>query len=98
MYPQHGLISKAVEDYYVLAIYTETYNAWYLCEKEEQTWKKGMNKGKYRVLVRMIKFDHLMGKYKDAKPERYGKRGEKSMYVLCDSSSIVGIVQKLDMY
>ena len=66
-------MSKAVEDYCVMEIYTETYNAWYLCEKEEQTWKKGMDKGEYSVLVRMIKFNHLMWKYKDTKHARYDK-------------------------
>ena len=44
--------------------------------------------GKYRVLVRLIQFDHLMGKYKYAKPVRYGKWEDKY-----DASSIVDVVQ-----
>ena len=61
---------KAVENYHALATYTKTYNKWYLCEKGEQTWKKGMYEGQYRMLVRIIKLDQLMGKYKYSKPVR----------------------------
>jgi len=57
-----------VEDYRVLAIYKKSYNKWFLCEHGKQTWKKGMEKGKYRVLLRMVQFDHLMGKLKDCDP------------------------------
>ena len=65
-----------------------------MCDKGEQAWKKGIDKDEYRVLARMIQFvDHLMGKYKDVKPARYGKWGKRSMCVLCDASSIVDVVQ-----
>ena len=46
----------------------------------------------------MVQFDHLMEKYKDVKPTIYAKWEMRSMYVLCDASSIVDVVQKLDMY
>ena len=38
---------KAVEDYRVLGIYTKTYNKWFVCEEGKQSWKKGIDKGKY---------------------------------------------------
>lgn len=85
----------AVEDYRVLAIYTKTYNKWFLCEKGRQMWKKGIKKGEYRVLVRMVQFDHLMGKYKDCVPTGFVKWGKKRMFILCDASSIVDVVQML---
>ena len=87
---------KAVEDYCVLIVYTKTYSKWYLYDEGKQTWKKGINKGKYCVLTRMVHFDYLMGMYRDAKPARFVKWGKKSMFVLCDASSIVDVVQKLD--
>ena len=68
-----------------------------MCDKGEQTWKNGMDKGKYHVLMRIIQSNHLMGKYKDAKPARYGKWGRMSMYVLYEARHIVDVVQKLDM-
>ena len=61
-----------------------------------QTWKEGIDNGKYRVLVMMVQFDHLIGKYEDSKPSGLVKWGKKSMYVLCDASSIVDGVHKLD--
>ena len=89
---------KSVDNYRVHAIHTKTYSKWFLCDKGEQAWKKGIDKDEYRVLARMIQFvDHLMGKYKDVKPARYGKWGRMSMYVLYEARHIVDVVQKLDM-
>ena len=42
-----------------------------------------MAKGKVRVYMRMIMFDHSVGKYKDVKPEESIKWGKKSIFVLC---------------
>ena len=51
------------------------------------------------MLARMVQVDHLMGKYRDAKPERFVKWEKKSMYAcLVDVSSIADVVQKLDTY
>ena len=91
------MAKKTVENYLVLAVDTKTYSKW-LCDEWEQAWKKSIDKGKYSVLVRIVQFDHLIGKYKYVKPARYGKWGRRSMYVLCDASSIIDVVQKLDMY
>ena len=85
----------AVEDYRVLAIYTKTYNKWFLCEEGKQVWKKGMAKGKFRVLARMIGFDHSMGGYHDVDVANSLKWGKKSVYVICDACKIVDVVQFL---
>ena len=58
-----ALAQQVVQDYRVLGIFTKTYNKWFLCDSGKQKWQKGMLKGKYRVLLRMIKFDHSMGIY-----------------------------------
>jgi hypothetical protein len=52
----------------LLGIYTKTYNKWYACEFGKRKWKKDIEEGKYRVLLRIIQFDHFMGKCKDYKP------------------------------
>jgi len=54
-----------------------------------------MKHGKYRVLLRMIKYDHLMGKYRHEYPSDIGKWGKRSMYIICDASNIVDVVQML---
>ena len=79
----------------MLSIYTKTYNKWYLCQHQKQNWKKGMKKGGFRVLVRMIKFDHCVGKYKDVDPCDSMKWGRESIYAICDASRIVRVVQEL---
>ena len=87
---------KAVENYRVLAIYTKSYNKWFLCDHGKQPWEKNMEKGKYRVLLRMMVFDHLMGKYKDCDPSSgFSKWKKKSVFVLCDASLILDVVQNL---
>ncbi len=86
---------KAVEDYCVLAIYTKSYNKWFLCNDGKQPWKKGIEKGKYHVLMRMIKFDHFIGKYKDSDPSASVKWNAKSIFVLCDASIILDVVENL---
>ena len=85
----------AVENYIVKCVYTKTYNKWMPCDVGKQLWTKGMNAGKFRVLLRMIKYDNLMGKYRHEFPTEMGKWGKRSMYVLCDASQIVDVVQML---
>ena len=85
----------AIENFVVLCVFTKTYNKWMPCDVGEQLWKKGTKKGKYRVLLRMIQYDHLMAKYKHVMPSTFGKWGKKSMFVLCDASKIVDVVQML---
>ena len=55
-----------------------------------------MDRGAYRVLLRMIQFDHLMGKWKDCRSDESLKWGKmESFGVVYDASTIVDIVQKL---
>ena len=61
---------KALENYRMLAIYTKTYGKWYYMIRESKPRRRGWTRG-YCVLLRMIQFYHLLGKYKDAKPARY---------------------------
>ena len=88
---------KAVEDFRVLAVYTKTYNKWYLCEKGEQRWNPAIKKGTFRVLVRMILFDHSNGKFKDVKPAESMKWGKRSVFVLADASSIKDVLGGLTL-
>ena len=90
-----GTILTAIEDYRVMGMYTKTYNKWYVSETRSESWKKGMAKGKVRVYMRMIMFDHSVGKYKDVKPEESVKWGKRSVFVLCDAGDIIDVVQKL---
>jgi hypothetical protein len=92
-----ALAQQVVQDYRVLGIFTKTYNKWFLCDIGKQKWQKGMPKGKYRVLLRMIKFDHSMGIYQHVRTG--GMLWEKkSIYVLCDASSIAEVVGMLDVH
>jgi len=59
---KQGRGKNAVKKFCVLALFTKIYNKWYLCEKGRQSWKKDMDKSKFRVLMRMVEFDHSMGK------------------------------------
>ena len=95
-----GPSKKAIEDYRVLGIYTKTYNKWFLCEHGKQVWKKGIRQGKYRVLLRMIQFDHSMGKWKDInlKEQRNKWVENGTYYILCDASHIIDVVEKLGYY
>ena len=45
--------------------FTKTYeNKWYLCDVgQEQVWKKKMSAGKFRVIIRMIRYDNGVGRY-----------------------------------
>ena len=88
---------SALEDYRVLGMYTKTYNKWFVSENKKHNWKRGMDEGKVRVFMRMIKFDHLMGKFKDLKPAESAKWGKKSIFVMCDACDIIDVVQKLSV-
>ena len=63
-----------------------------MSETRRESWKKGMAKGKVCVYMRMIMFDHSVGKYKDVKTEKSVKWGKKSVFVLCDTGGIIDVV------
>ena len=88
-------VLSSVEDYRVLGMYTKTYNKWFVSEQTKQAWKKGMETGKVRVFMRMIVYDHSVGKFKDVKPQDSVKWGKRSIFVLCDAGHIVDVVEKL---
>ena len=88
-------VLSAVEDYHVFGIHTKAYNKWSMSEKTKQTWKKGVDKGKVRVLMRMIMFGRSIEKFKDVKPSESVKWGKKNIFVLCDACNVIYVVQKL---
>jgi hypothetical protein len=45
--------------------------------------------------MRMIVYDHSVGKFKDVKPQDSVKWGKRSIFVLCDAGDIVDVVEKL---
>ena len=55
-----------------------------------------MSERKFRVLVRMIGFDHGVGRYQDTNPV-LSKWGIWRIYILCDASDIVDIVVYLNV-
>ena len=80
-----GTILTVIDDYCVMGMYTKTYNKWFVSDTTNESWKKGMAKGKVRVYMRMIIFNHPVGKCEDVKPEESIKWGKKSIFVLCDA-------------
>ena len=83
-------------DYRVLALYTKTYNKWYLCEKGSQAWSKSTGPKKYRVLLQMITYDHFKQKWRVCDPSEGTKWAEtESYYVLVDAEDIHDVVGKL---
>ena len=60
-----------------------------------QSWSPDIQHGKYSVLVRMIQFDHSMGKWKDCMPLEITKWTKTSIYALCDAADIREVVGKL---
>ena len=76
-----------IKDFVFTSVSTKTCNRWYLCKKCRQTWKEGMNEGKFRVEARMISYDRELGKYEYVNP--IGSEWEaKSICVLADASDI----------
>ena len=53
--------------------------------------------GKFRVLVRMIRKDNVVGKWKVVDPATSGVWSKKSIYVLCDASAVQEVVQLLSV-
>jgi hypothetical protein len=55
-----------------------------------------MDKGKYCVLLRMMRFDHIRGAWEDNDPSLGIKWMQKrSYFVLADASDISEVVEKL---
>ena len=90
-----GTVISGVEDYRALGVYTKTYNKLFVSNRTKVAWKVGIAKDKVFVYIRIIQFDHSVGKFKDVKPKLSLKWGKRSIYVLCDAADIVDIVQKL---
>ena len=59
---------KEVKDFIVTSVSTKAYNRWYMCDKGNQNWKRNVVENTYRFEVRMISYDHTVGKYLYVKP------------------------------
>ena len=85
-----------VENFRVLGLYTKTYGKWYPCDVGCQEWRRGMEKGKFRVLARMVKFDHAVGRYRDVRVGDCLNWSKRNMFLLCDAASITEVLQQLE--
>ena len=47
---------------------TKGCSKWYMCERGKQIWKKGMDEGNFRFDARMIRYDHVLGRYEYVNP------------------------------
>ena len=63
------------------------YNKWYMCEKGNHNWKKGMEEGKFSFEARIIQYDHRLGRYEYLNPVDL-KWGPESIVLLADGSDI----------
>ena len=75
--------------FHILGQYTKTYNKWYPDDKC-QARAKITEKGKYRVLARMVQHDHCFGGYKDVNPLD-SRWAPECVYVLCDAKDITAM-------
>ena len=66
---------------------TKGYNKWYMCERGNHIWKKGMDKGTFRFEARMIRYDHVnwRDEYVNLVELEWGP---ESIFVLADGSDI----------
>ena len=85
-----------VENFRVLGLYTKTYGKWYPCDVGCQEWRRDMEKGKFRVLARMVKFDHAVGRYRDVRVGDCLNWSKRNMFLLCDAASITEVLQQLE--
>mgnify|MGYP003336609302 CR=1 FL=1 len=82
------------KNFWVLGIYTKTYNKWFPCKRGRQPWHQNQPEGKYRIYARMMHFDHSLRAYQDTDPASFNW-GVKSTYVLCDASYIAEVHRKI---
>ena len=79
----------------MLGIYTKVYNKWLPCAIGWQSWNQDIEKGEYQVLLWIIVFNRSMGKFKYLTPYASMKWTKNSIFVFCDASSIMNVIQKL---
>ena len=79
-------VSK-VESFVVTRTLNEDYNKWYMCERGNQIWKNGMDKGKFRFEARMIRNYHRNGRYEYVNPVD-SEWGTESIFVSAGGSNI----------
>ncbi len=92
-----GKVQTSIEHYRILAVNTKSYNKWLLCDIGKHSWEKTIVRGKCRVLLHMIKFDQIMGKWQDCDvPKRIKWQKNESYFVLADASDIDDVIEKLE--
>jgi len=78
---------SSLEDFRVLGVYMKSYNKWHLCEKGKQKWSMDLGEGEYWVYVKMVRFDHGIGRYKHTDPIDSHWETD-AIYVLVDAAQI----------
>ena len=80
-------LMTSLADFCVTGIFTKTYNKWYLCNKGQQIWKAGMPVGKFRVMIRMVRYDHAAGRFELVSPVS-SQWETKTIFVLADANDL----------
>ena len=92
-----GKVQTSIEHYRILAVNTKSYNKWLLCDIGKHSWEKTIVRGKCHVLLHMIKFDQIMGKWQDCDVPKHIKwQKNESYFVLADASDIDDVIEKLE--
>ena len=89
---------SAIENFRVLGIFTKYDGKWYLSDSKgnKQHWSQDIASGKYRVIARMITYDHGAGNWQDTDPAETAW-GTKCIYILVDASKINDVLNKITL-
>ena len=94
-----GKVLTSMEHYRILAVDTKSYNKWLLWDIGMHIWAKSMARGKRHVLLHMIKFDQIMGKWQDCDVSKHIKwQKNEGYFVLANASDsdIDDVMEKLE--
>ena len=80
-------LMTSMADFCVTGMFTKTYNKWYLCNKGQQIWKAGMPVGKFRVMTRMVRYDHAAGRFELVSPVS-SQWETKTIFILADANDL----------
>ena len=94
-----GKVLTSMEHYRILAVDTKSYNKWLLWDIGKHIWAKSMARGKRHVLLHMIKFDQIMGKWQDCDVSKHIKWQKNEGYfglANASDSDIDDVMEKLE--
>ena len=89
---------SAKENFRVLGIFTKYDGKWYISDSKgnKQHWSQDIASGKYRVIARMITYDHGAGNWQDTDPAETAW-STKCIYILVDASKINDFLEKITL-